>query len=67
MLIPRAVNSLHVIHDRVLLALMITASCASFSGCGDSGPQRVSVAGLVTVDGQPLSRRSLWSDGFGRR
>jgi hypothetical protein len=56
MLIPHHAQALQAIHHRVLPALMIAAVCSSLSGCGDSGPKRVSVAGTVTLDGHPLPK-----------
>jgi|GEM_PF-3142114 len=39
----------------VLLYLGGCLLCVCLGGCGQSGPQRVAVAGTVQVDGQPLA------------
>lgn len=40
--------------SEVLCYLAICLASVTLGGCGARGPQRVSVAGTVTVDGQPL-------------
>jgi hypothetical protein len=43
---------------RMRLALLLAAT-ALVGGCGDGRPERVPVAGHVTIDGQPLERGNI--------
>lgn len=47
-------NLQHGVKSTLLAAIILIAS-----GCGDGLPQRVPVAGTVTIDGAPLSRGSI--------
>ncbi|MCR9116107.1 MAG: hypothetical protein NXI22_04060 [bacterium] len=40
--------------QRLLLTIAAAMSAISLIGCGDSGPPRAAVTGVVTVDGEPL-------------
>lgn len=41
------------------LALILSLSCVLVSGCGSDGPQRFSVGGQLTYDGQPVTTGTI--------
>jgi hypothetical protein len=45
--------------QRGATSTLLVATILIASGCGDGLPQRVPVAGTVTIDGAPLSRGSI--------
>jgi hypothetical protein len=59
MLILRACSNSYASVRTRLVFLGILAMVLPLAGCGDSGPKRVAIEGMVLVDGKPLPQGSI--------